>query len=178
MAPAASFPQKALPALRKARDWEEAGANNGSSMTSIHDSSPGPPDQPGKGGPGYPGPADDLDAKLQAEIEAALGDMSLEDMLDVADLQTKPGGAAGPSMKTGCIVRIHGDDVFVEFGPKSQGVCQLSQFDNPPTVGEVLPFVVDRFDAKDGLLILSRHGAVAKAAWQTMAVVPSCRTYS
>ncbi len=38
-----------------------------------------------------PGSAD-LDAKLQAEIEAALGDMSLEDMLDLAD---RPRPAAG-----------------------------------------------------------------------------------
>jgi small subunit ribosomal protein S1 len=113
--------------------------------------------------------ADELDAKLQAEIEAALGDMSLEDMLDVADQPAPPAGSAGPSMKTGRIVRIHRDDVFVEFGPKSQGVCPRSQFDNPPTVGEVMPFVVDRFDAKEGLLILSRHGAVAKAVWETMA---------
>ncbi|MHC4427624.1 MAG: 30S ribosomal protein S1 [Planctomycetota bacterium] len=113
--------------------------------------------------------ADELDAKLQAEIEAALGDMSLEDMLDVADQPPPRAGSAGPSMKTGRIVRIHRDDVFVEFGPKSQGVCPRSQFDNPPTVGEVMPFVVDRFDAKEGLLILSRHGAVTKAAWETMA---------
>ncbi len=110
----------------------------------------------------------DIDARLEAEIEAALGDKSLEDMLDLAERPRASGSA--PQMKTGTVVRIHGDDVFVEFGPKSQGVCSRSDFDNPPTVGEKLPFVIERFDAKDGLLILSRQGAVRKAAWETLHV--------
>ncbi len=112
----------------------------------------------------------DLDAKLQEEIEAALGDMSLEDMLDVAD-HPRPSPIKGQmELKTGTIVGIHGSDVFVEFGPKSQGVCPIAQFENPPLIGEKLSFVVDRFDEKDGLLILSREGAVRKAAWDSIAV--------
>ncbi len=114
--------------------------------------------------------ADELDAKLQAEIEAALGDMSIEDMLDMTERPSKQTLGAGPEMKTGQIVRIHRDDVFVEFGPKSQGVCPRSHFENPPTVGEVMPFTVDRFDAKEGLLILSRQGAVSKASWESIAM--------
>ena len=112
----------------------------------------------------------DLDAKLQAEIEAALGDMSLDDMLDVAD-HPRPSPIKGAmELKTGTIAGIHGSDVFVEFGPKSQGVCPIAQFENPPLIGEKLSFVVDRFDEKDGLLILAREGAVRKAAWDSIAV--------
>ncbi len=78
-----------------------------------------------------PGSAD-LDAKLQAEIEAALGDMSLEDMLDMAE-RPRPDASHQPlELKTGVIVAIHRGDVFVEFGPKSQGVCPLNQFETPP----------------------------------------------
>ena len=88
----------------------------------------------------------DLDAKLAAEIEAALGDMSLEDMLDLADrpqpLRPRAGGPPRRDQRTGRILRIHGDDVFVEFGPKSLGVCPRSQFDNPPTVGERMEFLM------------------------------------
>ncbi len=118
--------------------------------------------------PNRPKPTGDLDAKLEAEIEAALGDMTLEDMLDVA-AGTQPRSGVQTQMKTGTIVRIHDGDVFVEFGPKSVGVCQRSQFDDPPTVGERMPFVVDRYDARDGLLILSRQGAVTKAVWASLA---------
>ena len=118
--------------------------------------------------PDRPQPAGDLDAKLEAEIEAALGDMTLEDMLEVA-AGTQPRSGGQTQMKTGTIVRVHDGDVFVEFGPKSVGVCQRSQFDDPPTVGERMPFVVDRYDAREGLLILSRQGAVTKAVWASLA---------
>ncbi len=114
--------------------------------------------------------SDELDDKLQAEIEAALGDMSLEDMLDVADRSQTGSSSTAAGLKTGLVVRIHGEDVFVEFGPKSMGVCPRGQFDNPPTVGERLEFIVDRYDAKEGLLLLSRRGAVRKAEWESLEV--------
>ncbi|MHC4210501.1 MAG: 30S ribosomal protein S1 [Planctomycetota bacterium] len=114
--------------------------------------------------------SDDLDEKLQAEIEAALGDMNLEDMLDIADHPPPASAKPADKMKTGTVIKIYGDDVFVEFGPKSQGVCPRSEFKEQPTVGERHDFVVDRYDAKEGLLLLSRQGAIRKAAWEALAV--------
>lgn len=112
----------------------------------------------------------DLDEKLQAEIEAALGDMSLEDMLDVADKPKSNTSGELQELKSGTIVSIQDNDIFVEFGPKSMGICPRKQFDNPPTVGEKLQFIVERYDAKEGLLLLSREGAVRKAAWESLQV--------
>ncbi|HRQ76718.1 MAG TPA: S1 RNA-binding domain-containing protein [Phycisphaerales bacterium] len=113
-------------------------------------------------------PRTDLDARLEAEINAALGDMSLEDMLDEAD---RPRQARGDrERKTGTIVSIHGDDVFVEFGPKSQGMCSLMQFPEPPALGTRMEFNVDRFDKNEGLLILSRVGTVQKAEWESLEI--------
>jgi small subunit ribosomal protein S1 len=118
-----------------------------------------------------PDPRTDLDAKLEAEIEAAMGDMSLEDMLDEADKPRPPAGApAGRETKTGTIVSIHGDDVFVEFGPKSQGVSSISHFTEPPKLGERMEFIVDRFDKAERLLILSRKGSIQKAEWESLEV--------
>ena len=114
--------------------------------------------------------SDDLDKKLQEEIEAALADMSLEDMLDMAEPPKTASGKPGRTMKTGTVVKIHGEDVLVEFGPRSQGVCPRSDFDDPPTVGERLEFIVDRYDAKEGLLLLSRRGAARKAEWESLMV--------
>ncbi len=116
-------------------------------------------------------PRTDLDARLEAEIEAALGDMSLEDMLEMSN-PTKPSAASGGerALKTGTVVSIHGDDVFVEFGPKSQGICPLTQFDEPPKVGDRLDFNIDRFDSDEGILVLSRQGAVQKAQWDALEV--------
>jgi small subunit ribosomal protein S1 len=109
-----------------------------------------------------------MDAKLEAEIEAALGDVSVEDMLDYAD---RPKPVAGErERRRGTIVSVHGEDVFVEFGPKSPGVCPITQFDAPPVVGESLEFEIDRYDAAEGLLLLSRRGVVRKADWEAMEV--------
>lgn len=114
-----------------------------------------------------------LDDQLQAEIEAALGDMSLEDMLESAQQpRNQQAGAGAPSggrePRKGTVIAVHDDLVYVEFGPKSQGLCPLAQFTEPPTVGEVTEFFVDRFDAGEGMLMLSRRGAVTKAAWESL----------
>jgi hypothetical protein len=82
----------------------------------------------------------------EAEIQAALGDMNLEDMLDMEDAPRAAG--ADRQVRTGMVISVHGDDVFVEFGPKSQGVCPLTQFDAPPQSGARLEFVVERFDPR------------------------------
>jgi small subunit ribosomal protein S1 len=65
---------------------------------------------------------------------------------------------------------VHGNDVFVEFGPKSQGVCPLALFPEPPALGAKMEFIVERFDKEDGLLILSRQGSVQKAEWESLEV--------
>lgn len=110
-----------------------------------------------------------MDAKLAAEIEQALGDMSLEDMLDIAD-QPKTKDKSQRQRKTGTVMSVHGKDVFIEFGPKSQGVCPLELFPETPALGARLEFIVERFDKEDGLLILTREGTVQKAEWESLEV--------
>ena len=144
---------------------------------------------------GSPKQSSDLDANLEAEIEAALGDISLEDMVDLPDTprlgKTSSGSPApppsaparpqprrGPSQRsqsqrerrTGTVINVHGKDVFVEFGPRSQGVCPLDNFDEMPKLGEQLEFIINRFDPDDSLYILSREGTVAKADWENLEV--------
>ena len=113
-----------------------------------------------------------IDASLQQEIDSALAGMSIDEMFDYAGPAVRAGGSA-PGLRTtrrGTIVRIHSGDVFVEFGPKSQGVCPLSHFDEPPAAGTSHEFVVERLDAFEGLLILSLPGVVQKADWGSLAV--------
>ncbi|MCL4212237.1 MAG: hypothetical protein KJZ68_16420, partial [Phycisphaerales bacterium] len=90
-------------------------------------------------------PRTDLDARLEAEIQAALGDMSIEDMLDERERPGSPGAAKSDrTTKTGTIVAVTRSDVIVEFGPRVQGVCELTHFDEPPTVGARMDFVLER----------------------------------
>ncbi|HWB19249.1 MAG TPA: S1 RNA-binding domain-containing protein [Phycisphaerales bacterium] len=112
--------------------------------------------------------ASDLDAKLNAEIEDALGDMSLDDIMAI-DERPKL-GTSDRQRKTGRVVGIHNDDVFVEFGPKSQGVCSLRLFAEPPAIGSEQTFIVQRHDPENNLLILTREGAVVKAEWESLEV--------
>lgn len=117
-------------------------------------------------------PKPTIDSSLQQEIDAALAGMSVDEMFDDAGPAVRSGGTA-PGLRTtrrGTIVRVHSGDVFVEFGPKSQGVCPLSQFDEPPAAGSSHEFVVERLDAFEGLLILSLPGVVQKADWGSLAV--------
>ncbi len=90
-------------------------------------------------------------------------------MLEMAE-RPKPSAGDRPRAKTGLVAGIHGEDVMVEFGPKSQGICPKSDFDNPPTIGERYEFIIHRFDEKEGVLLLSRRGSVRKAEWDSLEV--------
>jgi ribosomal protein S1 len=120
------------------------------------------------------GRATSYDAELEREIEAALGGMSVED-LENASSPAARGASRGRQLRQGTIIRVHSGDVFVEFGPRSQGVCPLAQFLQTgdkiaPVVGSERGFVVERFDPFEGLSILSLEGATQKADWGTLEV--------
>ncbi len=110
---------------------------------------------------------DKINPELQAEIEAALGSASLEDLLDENPEQRKRGEAR--AIKTGVVAAIHGSNVLIEFGPRMQGSCPKLQFETLPNVGDSLEFVIERKD-KDGMLVLSRQGAIQKATWDALEI--------
>jgi small subunit ribosomal protein S1 len=109
-----------------------------------------------------------------------MGGMSDQDLL-AATGGTKPAArtlagpvhrktSAGRQLRSGRIMEIRGNDVYVEFGPKSQGICPLNHFPEPPTAGVEMDFVVERLDPFEGLLILAREGAASKAPWGDLKV--------
>src|SRR5438105_3603253 len=87
----------------------------------------------------------DADAALDEEIEAALSGLSEEDLY-----HDKPQAAVPPETATqgdrqvrrGKIVQIDKDDVFVDFGGKSQGIVSRLQFldTEEPKVGDEMDF--------------------------------------
>ncbi len=121
---------------------------------------PAPKKEPKK----YPPPnvRDQLSPELELEYAAALGDMSLDALLE----QTSADDLAAPDLAaesrvTGRVSRIHREDVFVDLGGRNQGVVPLRQFDEPPKEGTELELRVVKFDAEEGLYELSLPTAAA-----------------
>ncbi|MDF1800620.1 MAG: S1 RNA-binding domain-containing protein [Planctomycetota bacterium] len=98
---------------------------------------------------------------LNDEIEASLAGINLQE-LNAQDPKESRG--ASHDLKSGTIEGISGTDVFVELGPRQQGVIALSEFDEPPSPGETFQFSMHGMD-KDGLWRLSRRQARIVAAW-------------
>lgn len=113
-----------------------------------------------------------LDAQTEAEIEAAMADLS-----DLGAAKA-PGKIRGPrevkggrEHRSGVVVSVGSTDVFVEFGPKELGVVDIMQFkDAKPNPGDQLEVVVQRYDAAESLYICVLPGAVQKADWEMLQV--------
>ena len=102
---------------------------------------------------------------LEAEIFDAIGDGSFADMLDEQSVPER----SNRSTRLGIVAAIHGRNVLVEFGPREQGCCPKSHFEELPQAGDSIEFIVERVD-QDGMLVLSRKGAVQKATWDALDV--------
>ncbi len=125
-----------------------------------------------------PSPSDDLD--LDREIEEALGDTSLLGVGSPSGARTSPGSASSPmdaadlsvvdgepepgKFTDAQIAGVGQEDVFIEFGPRAQGVIPADQFSAPPEVGETVRVYVERFDSKEGLYLCSLKKSIQSAA--------------
>jgi len=116
-------------------------------------------------------PAEKLDRQLQSELDEALGDMSVESLLEAGlDDSSEAAQETPEGLQRGRVIAIEKDDIFVELGGKRQGILPATQYeDDPlPEVGQLVEFTIEGYDQRDGLLILSRKGAVLAATWETL----------
>jgi small subunit ribosomal protein S1 len=118
-----------------------------------------------------------LNAEIEAELEEALAEFKsgslLDDLTHEAALAPQPAPPAPGTggRKRGKIVAIHGDDVFIDIGGRSPGVLSLEQFsDASPEIGQPVDVSIEGYDRANGVLILSKRGAVARHVdWSTVA---------
>ena len=99
------------------------------------------------------GLGDDLDA----EIEAALRDVSMESIVDSTNA-TENDLAPNARVK-GTVTRIHGDNVFFKLMGQYEGVASLNSFKSPPTVDELVEVIVRGQNAEDGLYDVAIPGS-------------------
>jgi small subunit ribosomal protein S1 len=114
------------------------------------------------------------ESALDQEIDAALAGVALDELYAKdreGSAQTAASSAGGKSARHGKIVSVNKDDAFVDFGGKSQGICSMLQFEVEPKVGEEYDFLVDRYDEREGLLILTRRGSLAtNVSWENLEI--------
>ena len=149
-------------------------------------------DQPGADAGPSPAPRtaastmDDIDR----EVAEAMASMDPADMAELCgdvgasegrglgeDAGTAHAGPDGENVAAGTaligtVAGVSEDEVFLEFGAKSQGVMPRSQFGKKETidVGRRVDVVVERYDSDAGLLMVSRKGAIQRATWTNLSV--------
>ncbi|MEM9801770.1 MAG: S1 RNA-binding domain-containing protein [Planctomycetota bacterium] len=111
------------------------------------------------------------DDSLDKEIEAALDGIDLQSFGRSPEEDAK--GSANASredreLMPGTVSGVHADDVIVDLGPRMQGVCALTEFDEPPSVGDTFRFMLRGRD--DDLWLLSLRAAKELEAWEQLEV--------
>lgn len=129
-------------------------------------------------------PTGGIDEELQREIDEALGGQNVEALMESSSAQAASaaegsaaeGAPAAPGefhheIRRGRISAVRGEDVFVDLvgaDGKHQGVVPLSQFERAPRLGSIMDFVVERIDDAQGLVFLSREGAISRTTWDQL----------
>ncbi len=122
------------------------------------------------------------DEELEKEIEAALAGTSLmgseddepsmEDALAAWD-RTQDAISTDPKEGAFCqgtVAGVTDKDVFIEFGPRLQGVVPAGHFGTPPDVGSSIKVFVREQDAQEGIFLCSLHRSIQTAEWDGLEV--------
>ena len=83
------------------------------------------------------------ESALDQQVDAALAEVSMDALYGFDKPQVSSANTTG--LRKGRVVSVGKDDVFVDFGGKSQGIASLLQFEEVPKVGDEMEFNVDRF---------------------------------
>lgn len=120
---------------------------------------------------------DDLDAGLEAELEAALAGESAPPAPVSPNETAEASGSDAeltPGQKiTGSISSIAGDNIIVDLGVRTAGVLPARQFaKQQPEVGQKVEVVVDAINEEEGTAAVSLPGGSRKPAgnWDAVAV--------
>lgn len=110
-----------------------------------------------------------LSPEMQQELEAALGDVAIDDLLagskpDTTDELTEE------SRVTGKVLSIRNENIFLDIGGRHQGVVSIKQLEQPPEIGAELTAIVSKFNADDGLYeLVLPDAATDVSAWEDVA---------
>src|SRR5450631_1040529 len=92
----------------------------------------------------------------------------------LSDLMEKAGAAfSNGAILKGKIVNIHGDDVVVEIGLKSEGVLSLQREWDPEDqpdveVGDEITVLLEQVESDNGLVVISKRKADRITGWNSI----------
>ncbi|HPS53503.1 MAG TPA: S1 RNA-binding domain-containing protein, partial [Phycisphaerae bacterium] len=107
---------------------------------------------------------------LEQEIADALGDMNIDDLIAEEEKSHSAARIKSDKIIKGKVMDINGEDIFVNIGSRQDGVIGTDQFRDGelPAVGDEIEVVIEGVIPGEGLIRLSRQGAVQAAAWDTI----------
>ena len=103
----------------------------------------------------------------------SLANAGEEDFAALLDAMLGPDTGFAGSVVTGRVLRIDGDSAVLDVGLKSEGRIPLKEFAAPGQKAEVKPgdvyeLFVERYEDRDGSIVLSREKARREEAWTTL----------
>ena len=112
-------------------------------------------------------------AEVQARADAQRPPMSDESFADLLEETMQPSIRLVGRVVTGTIISIENDFVLVDVGLKSEGSVPIREFRDANgemsiKAGENVDVFVERFEDKDGVVLLSRDKARREEAWTVL----------
>ena len=114
-------------------------------------------------------PKQNEDQDLEAEIAAALGDNTVLEIAGralYAPTERAEAEIGAGGFHEGTVSAVGQRDVFLEFGPRIQGVLSADQFTELPEVGATVRVFVEEHDTKENLFLCSLRRGVQTGAWE------------
>ncbi len=109
--------------------------------------------------------------EIDREVADAMASMDPDDFSELSGGVTTEESNNTPGTELiGTVVAVNDDDIFLQFGVKTQGMMPRSQFGKKEKieVGRRVDVVVDRLDADSDILIVSRKGSLQRATWTNL----------
>jgi small subunit ribosomal protein S1 len=97
-------------------------------------------------------------ATMEAELDRAMGGLSLDDLMSGGEGGGQEGALEPESRQRGRVVALRREEVFVEFGGREQGCVPARSFETLPQPGDTIEVIVQRFNAEEGLYDLTLPG--------------------
>ncbi len=113
------------------------------------------------------------DAELNAQIAAAFGDDAETELLE-QQLAGTLGPVENEAIRKARIVSIAGNEVVLDVGMKSEGLVDVSEWDNPASIkpGDLVDVLVEEVDPDTGMVLLSKRRADRILNWKR--IVETC----